>query len=324
MPDRKTVPRMQGLTPKLDSHGQGVVSPTGGRESQTLPGHSLLVRYANLVRLPHTLFALPFALVGVIYASYSAPVELRHVLLVLVAFTAARFAAMGFNRIADAQFDALNPRTSGRELPSGRLSTGQAAAAVAGASFIFVVSAALLNPVCFMLSLPALFWILAYSYTKRFTSWSHAWLGASLAMAPVGGYLAVTGYWSTPAWTLLALPVAVMLWVAGFDVFYAIQDQAFDREHGLKSAVVALGVAGSIRAAKLLHYMAILLLLAFTYGAGLGWLSYVGIGLAAVALVWEHKLVRPNDLSRLNVAFFTMNGIMSVVVCVAMLLDRIF
>lgn len=323
MADRKTVARQPGLTPKIDLHGQGVLNPTEGRESQTLAGHSLLVRYANLVRLPHTLFALPFALVGTIYASYSAPIGVRQIGLVLLAFTAARFAAMGFNRIADQAWDALNPRTQGRELPTGRLSTTQASIAVAAASFVFVTSAALLNPLCLFLSIPALFWVLAYSYTKRFTSWSHAWLGASLAIAPVGGYLAIAGQWSTPAWTLLVLAVAVLLWVAGFDVFYALQDQKFDQEHGLKSAVVLLGVPGSIRLAKLLHYMAITSLAAFSYGVGLGWISHAGVAIAAVALLWEHRLVKPTDLSKLNTAFFTMNGVMSVVVCLAMLVDRL-
>lgn len=323
MTDRKTVPRMQGLRPVLTSPGQGVEQPTEARESQTLAGNSFLIRYANLVRLPHTLFALPFALVGTIYASYSVPVGVRQVALILLAFTAARFAAMGFNRIADRQWDALNPRTKGREIPSGQLSAGQAAVAVALASFAFVVAAALLNPLCFFLSVPALFWILAYSYTKRFTSWSHVWLGASLAIAPVGGYLAVAGQWSTPTWTLIALAVAVLLWVTGFDIFYALQDREFDRQHGLRSAVVLLGLHGSIRVAKLLHYIAILLLLAFAFGAGLGRSSYLGVAAAVIALLWEHRLVKPADLSGLNAAFFTMNGIMSVVVCIGMLVDRL-
>lgn len=322
-PERKTVVRMQGLRAVLDSPGQGVVQPAEAREGQTLSGRSLMTRYANLVRLPHTLFALPFAIVGTVYASYSAPVGIRQAGLVLVAFTAARFAAMGFNRIADREIDARNPRTRGREIPAGRLSVRQAAVAVALASVTFVVSAGLLNRLCLYLSLPALVWILAYSYTKRFTSWSHLWLGASLAIAPVGGYLAITGSWSTPAWTLVALSAGVLLWVAGFDVFYALQDKDFDREHGLKSAVVLLGTHGSIRLAKLLHYVAILCLSVFWYGASFGWVSYAGIGAAAAVLLWEHRLVKPGDLSRLDAAFFTMNGIMSVVVCATMLVDRV-
>ena len=292
-------------------------------EPQTFEGDSLLARFASFVKLPHTVFALPFALLGVLGASLQFPVTWRIVALVVVAFSAARWVAMGFNRIADREWDALNPRTQGREIPAGRLSAAQAAAAVALASLAFIASAALLNPLCFILSVPALFWVLAYSYTKRFTSWSHAWLGASLAIAPVGGFLAVAGQWSTPAWTLGALAAAVLLWVAGFDIFYALQDREFDRQHGLRSAVVLLGMHGSIRLAKSLHYVAILALLSFAFGAGLGWISYAGLAAAAIVLLWEHRLVKPADLSRLNAAFFTLNGVMSVVVCVAMLLDRV-
>jgi len=314
---------MQGLRPELDSRGKGVLKPTEGKEGQTLSGHSLLVRYANLVRLPHTLFALPFALVGTIYASFSAPVGVRQVGLVLLAFTAARFAAMGFNRIADRLLDAKNPRTQGREIPAGRLSVTQAGLAVALASVTFVVAAGLLNRLCLYLSLPALAWILAYSYTKRFTSWSHLWLGASLAIAPVGGYVAVTGAWSAPAWTLLAIAGFVLLWVAGFDVFYALQDNDFDQEHGLRSAVVLLGPARSVGLAKSLHYVAILLLFVFAYGARLGAPSYGGMVIAAGILFREHSLVTAHDLSQLDAAFFTMNGIMSVVVFAGMLADRL-
>ncbi len=321
--NRKTMPRMQSLRAVLDSPGLGVVQPVEAREGQTFGGNSLLARYANLVRLPHTLFALPFALVGTVYASFQAPVGVRQVGLILLAFTAARFAAMGFNRIADRRLDALNPRTRGRELPSGRMSTPQAAVAVAVAALVFVGAAGLLNRLCLYLAGPALVWVLAYSYTKRFTSWSHLWLGASLGIAPVGGFLAVTGAWSTPPWTLLALSGAVLAWVAGFDVFYALQDRDFDREHGLRSAVVLLGTRGSILLAKVLHGIAILLLLAFVYGAGLGAPSYAGTLIAAVILVWEHRLVKPADLSRLDAAFFTMNGIMSVVVFLGVLTDRI-
>lgn len=157
------------------------------REGQTFAGESLLVRYANFVKLPHTIFALPFALLGLVYASFDHTVTARHGILVLLAFTAARFAAMGFNRIVDREYDRLNPRTWGRELPTGRLSVWQAGWAVAGASIVFVTAAGLLNPLCLALSPLALVWILGYSYTKRFTNWSHLWLGGALAAAPVGG-----------------------------------------------------------------------------------------------------------------------------------------
>lgn len=283
----------------------------------------MLVRYVNFVKLPHTVFALPFALLGVVYASFAYPVTLRHVVLVLVAFSAARFAAMGFNRIADRRLDALNPRTRGRELPAGRLTIAQAAGSVAGAAVVFVVAAGLLNPVCLVLSPVALAWVLGYSYTKRFTSWSHLWLGAALAMAPAGGYLAVAGSWSTPWWPLPTAAVAVMSWVAGFDILYALQDEGFDREHGLRSAVVLLGKLGSIGVSKLLHVLALAALVVFGSGAGFGPVYYAGVAVAAGLLTWEHRLVLPNDLSRLDAAFFRMNGIISVVVFLFALGDRL-
>ncbi len=288
-----------------------------------MAGGSVWVRYANLVRLPHTVFALPFALLGVVYASYDAAVTVRHVVLVIVAFTAARFAAMGFNRLVDQRVDALNPRTQGRELPTGRLSERQATVAVIVAAGVFIVAAGLLNGLCLLLAPFALVWILGYSYTKRFTSWSHLWLGASLAMAPAGGYIAVTGTWSGPWWTLPVLALAVMTWVAGFDVFYALQDERFDREHGLKSAVVLLGKPASILVAKLFHAVTVGGLLAFGFGAGLGWMYYAGVGLSAAILVWEHQLVHPQDLSRLDAAFFTMNGVLSIIVLAGAVGDRL-
>ena len=299
------------------------VRPPAPREGQTVAGESLLVRYINLVRLPHTVFALPFALLGVIYASRSTPVTITVVALVVLAFTAARFAAMGFNRIADRDIDAANPRTAKRELPSGRLTLGQARTAVVLASLVFIVAAGALNRVCLWLSPVALGWILAYSYAKRFTSWTHLWLGASLAIAPAGGYLAVVGRWSNPAWPLLVLAFAVMAWVAGFDMFYALQDEQFDRDHGLRSAVVRLGQGGSILAAKVLHGASLAALAAFGYGAGLGLGYWIGLGVAAGVIAWEHQLVKPGDLRRLDAAFFTMNGIVSIVIFLGALGDRI-
>ena len=243
---------------------------TTPREGQTFSGDSLLVRYVNFVKLPHTLFALPFALLGVIVASYRYPVTWRTVGLVVLAFTAARFVAMGFNRIADRVLDAKNPRTKNRELPTGRLTLAQAWTGVLTAGLVFGLAAWALNPLCFALSPLALAWIAAYSYTKRFTHWSHLWLGGALAIAPAGGYLALAGAWSDPWWVLLVIAAAVTCWVAGFDVFYALQDEAFDRAERLKSLVVRLGQGRAIFVAKLLHGVAIAALLVFGWGAGLG------------------------------------------------------
>jgi 4-hydroxybenzoate polyprenyltransferase len=293
------------------------------REGQTFSGDSLLVRYVNFVKLPHTLFALPFALLGVIVASYGHPVTWRTVALVIIAFTAARFVAMGFNRIADRALDARNPRTQNRELPMGRLTLTQAWGGVLTAGGVFVGAAWALNPLCLALSPLALAWIAGYSYTKRFTHWSHLWLGFSLAIAPAGGYLAVAGAWSDPWWLLLVIALAVTCWVAGFDVFYALQDEAFDRAERLGSLVVELGQGRAIFVAKLLHGIAIVALVAFGWGAGLGWPYYVGVGIGAGLIGWEHQLVRPGDLSRLDAAFFTINGVVSIVVFLGALVDRV-
>lgn len=294
-----------------------------GSEGQVVAGSSLLARYFNFVKLPHTLFALPFALLGVLAASFSTRVTWRAALLVVIAFTAARWVAMGFNRIADRRFDALNPRTRERELPRGRITLTQAWASVLVAGALFLVAAGMLNRLCLVLSPVALAWVMTYSLTKRFTWWPHLWLGGSLAIAPVGGYLAVRGEWSSPAWTLLAVALAVATWVAGFDIFYALPDEAFDREQGLRSAVVRLGIRRSILLAKLLHGITIPALVLFGFGAGFGNWYYAGVGIAAGILIWEHQLVKPHDLSRLNAAFFTMNAVMSVTVFAFALLDRL-
>jgi 4-hydroxybenzoate polyprenyltransferase len=294
-----------------------------GREGQLLSGESLAVRYANFVKLPHTLFALPFALLGLLAASLRAPVTWRTVGLVVVAFTAARWVAMGFNRIVDRRFDALNPRTRNRELPQGTLTLGQAWRSVLVAAAVFILAASLLNPLCRALSPLALGWIMVYSLSKRFTWWPHLWLGLSLAIAPVGGYLAVTGRWSDPWWLLASLTLGVATWVAGFDIFYALPDKHFDESVGLRSAVVRLGVARSIRVAKLLHGVTIPALVGFGLGAGFGLWYYLGLFAAAGLLTYEHQLVRADDLSRLDAAFFSMNAVMSVTVFAFALADRL-
>jgi len=303
----------------LTSH----LSPLTAREGQTFTGESLLVRYINFVKLPHTLFALPFALLGVLAASRQQAVGRRTVALVVAAFSAARWVAMGFNRIADRGYDAKNPRTRNRELPRGALSLAQAWGSVLVAGATFVAVSGLLNPLCLVLSPVALAWVTTYSLSKRFTWWPHLWLGISLAIAPVGGYLAVTGAWSHPWWMLLAITIGVATWVAGFDLFYALPDAEFDRTQGLRSAVVRLGEPGAILAAKVLHGVTIPALALFGYGAGFGLWYYAGLAAATGILLYEHRLVKPSDLSRLDAAFFTMNGVMSVTVFLFALVDRV-
>lgn len=293
------------------------------RDGQTFAGTSPVVRWVNFVKLPHTVFALPFAIVGVVLASYRATVTLTVVVWVVVAFTAARFAAMGFNRIVDREFDARNPRTSARELPAGVISVGSARVAVALASVLFAFAAWMLNPLCLVLSPLALAWVFAYSYTKRFTAWSHLVLGVGSGIAPVGGYLAVTGVWPEPWWAPVALAGAVMTWVAGFDVLYSLQDAEFDRAEGLSSIPARLGNAGAIIVSRLLHVGTVTLLAAAGNGFGLtvGWV--IGIAVVGGILMWEHRLVRANDLSRLDAAFFTMNGVMSIAFCLIVLAERL-
>lgn len=293
------------------------------REGQTLVGSSRLVRYVNFVKLPHTVFALPFALVGVTLASWSKPVTIGMVLWITLAFTSARFAAMGFNRIVDREVDARNPRTRQREIPSGAMRVTEARAAVVLAGALFVLSAFQLNRLCGWLSPLALGWVLLYSYTKRFTRWSHLALGAGLAIAPVGGYLAVTGAWPSPWWMPLLLALAVATWVAGFDVFYALQDTEFDRANGLHSLPAAIGPARAVGVARVLHAVTIASLVAVWFAAGGGALFLVGIVVAAVLLIWEHRLVHPHDLSRLDAAFFTMNGVISITLFAFVLAERL-
>ena len=298
------------------------------REGQTFEHRgSRLLAYVNFVRLPHTLFALPFALVGVVLASYRAPVSWRALAWVVVAFTCARFAAMGFNRIVDRHIDARNPRTRQRELPSGVLRLTEAVVAVSIASALFVYAAWQLNSLCGKLSPLALGWVLFYSYTKRFTRWCHLVLGVGMSIAPVGGYLAVTGRWSDPWWMLVVLALAVATWGGGFDVLYALQDIEFDTSERLHSLPVALGGHRALNIARALHLATVACLAAVgaaTFANGPGGSFYaLGVAVAAGLLVYEHSLVRPNDYSKVNAAFFTMNGVISIVFFVCVLIERL-
>jgi 4-hydroxybenzoate polyprenyltransferase len=294
------------------------------REGQTFGGASPFVKWANFVKLPHTVFALPFAIVGVVAASYRSPVTWRMVAWVVVAFTAARFSAMGFNRIVDRAIDARNPRTRGRELPAGAIGVTEARWAVVIANLAFFFAAWRLNTLCLALAPLALAWVLFYSYTKRFTSLSHLVLGLGLGIAPVGGFLAVTGQWPSPWWSLVALSGAVMAWVAGFDVIYALQDLDFDRTEGLRSIPASLGVRGAVMVSRVLHVASVLLLaLAGSALAPAAAWWMVGVAVVAALLLWEHRLVRGEDLSRLDAAFFTMNGVISILFCAIVLAGRL-
>lgn len=294
------------------------------REGQTYEGTSRLVRYVNFVKLPHTVFALPFALVGVVLASRTAPVTASLVLWVVVAFTAARFAAMGFNRIVDRRWDALNPRTAMRELPSGTMTVGEATASVVMACVVFVFAAWRINPLCFALSPVALAIVLFYSYTKRFTRWAHIALGLGTGIAPAGGYLAVTGAWSDPWWLLPVLVLVVLTWIGGFDVLYALPDAEFDRAHGLHSVPAAMGIPRALWVSRTMHLLTVAALATAGVATHSGALYFAGVAVAAVILAWEHSLVKANDLSKLDAAFFSVNGLLSVTFFLFVLAERVF
>jgi 4-hydroxybenzoate polyprenyltransferase len=287
------------------------------REGQTFGGGTRFGVWASFVKLPHTVFALPFALVGVTLASYTHPVTPVMLGWVVLAFSAARFAAMAFNRVVDREFDARNPRTQNREIPRGALSVTSAKVSVVVSAVVFVAAAGMLNRLCLVLAPVSLTWVLGYSYAKRFTRFAHLWLGLGLAIAPGAGWLAVTGAWPEPWWLLWVLASAVMTWVAGFDVLYALPDAEFDRAHGLKSLPQSLGVARAIFVARGLHTWTIL---AFTLvglalpqaGIPVTWLWWSAVGVAAALLLYEHSLVKADDLSKLDAAFFTMNGVIAV------------
>ena len=304
-------------------------TPGGTREGQTFAGGSRLSTYASFVKLPHTVFALPFALVGVIIASYRHAVTWTMLGWVVLAFTAARFAAMGFNRIVDREYDARNPRTQMRELPRGAMTVREAWLSVAAASVVFIAASGALNRLCLLLSPIALIWVFFYSFTKRFTRLAHVVLGLGMSIAPVGGYLAVMGRWSDPWWLLCALATAVVTWGAGFDVLYALPDIAFDRAHGLHSIPAALGERGAIAVSRGLHAVTVLSLALVGVGAYQGdaaasVLYWAGVLVVAMLLAYEHSLVKAGDLSKLDAAFFTMNGIISLLLFGFVLAGRLY
>ena len=270
--------------------------------------HNLRVTL-EMIKWEHSIFALPFALCGAMLAAGGAP-SLRQLTWIIVAMVAARSAAMAFNRLADAQIDAANPRTSTRALPTGHLSPAFVATFVVISSAIFVVAASQLNRLALWLSPVALAVLLLYSYTKRVTRWSHLVLGFALGIAPAAAWIAVRGSLDQ---RILLLTAAVTFWVGGFDVLYACQDFEFDRQSGLHSIPRYLGIHRALWVARLFHIVMLLLLVALLMVFGLGRLAVCGVAVVAALLAYEHSLVRAGDLSKLNAAFFTMNGVISVV-----------
>ncbi|MCS6862814.1 MAG: putative 4-hydroxybenzoate polyprenyltransferase [Abditibacteriales bacterium] len=278
-----------------------------------------LLDFLEMIKFQHTVFALPFALTSaMVCARFERVIWLDKLGWILLAMVGARSAAMGFNRIVDLRYDALNPRTQNRELPTGKITVRQASVLVAVAAALFVLAAYQLNTLAFVLSFPALFIILFYSYTKRFTSFCHLILGFGIGIAPFGAWIALTGRW---AWQPLLLTVAVMFWVAGFDIIYATLDEEFDKKMGLHSMVRRWGVACALRWARWFHVLFFVALIAFGAVTHLGSIYYIGVVAIGAFLAYEHALVRPDDLRRVNMAFFTVNGVISVTMLVVTAID---
>ena len=271
----------------------------------------------EMIKIEHTIFALPFAFMGAFFAANGMP-SMAQIGWILLAMVGARSAAMAFNRLVDLPFDAKNPRTAMRALPQKQLTRSFVVLFILTSSAVFVLAAAMLNPLALQLSPAALVIIFLYSYMKRFTWGTHFFLGLSLSCAPVGAWVAIRG---TISAVPLSLGLAVILWVAGFDIIYACQDVAFDEREQLHSIPRRFGLARALWISALLHAGMVILLAVLFLQVGLGWLSLAGLGIVAVLLAYEHSLVRPSDLRRVNAAFFTINGWISVLLSVTTGID---
>ena len=278
--------------------------------------HKIAV-FLEMIKFSHTVFALPFALTGALLAARGLP-SWQQTLWIVLAMVGARTAAMGLNRLIDAEIDARNPRTAVRAIPAGLIGKGATLAFITASLVLLLVAAARLNPLCLKLSPLAVFFLVLYSYCKRFTALAHMVLGICLAAAPIGAWIAISGAVEVPA---LILGSIVLFWVAGFDILYALQDLEFDRGAGLHSIPVALGVAGSLWTARLFHLAMPLLLLLLYKVMALGGFFLAGIAVVSAMLGYEHWLLKGGDLSKLDAAFFNMNGYISVAVLVFTALD---
>lgn len=273
--------------------------------------------YMSFVRFEHAVFALPFALTSAWVCAAGFP-PLRELVWIVIAVIAARSAAMGFNRIADLEFDKLNPRTQNRELPTGKLTLIQAWAFIIVSGAIFIFAAYQLNWLAFWLSFPTLAWLFCYSYTKRFTDWSHLWLGSALGIAPVGAWVALKGTIELPP---VLLMIAVTCWVAGFDIIYSTLDEEFDRRIGLHSLVVRYGATKALWVSRFLHATFLLTLALFGLVAKMGFVFWLNWVFTVGFIAYEHSIAEPGNPQKVNTAFFTVNGIVSVSLFVATVLD---
>jgi 4-hydroxybenzoate polyprenyltransferase len=271
-----------------------------------------------MVKFSHTVFALPFALAAAALASRGHHLAPARLLAIIVAMAGARTAAMGFNRIVDRRFDANNPRTAGREIPTGTVSLRAAWTLTLASAGVFVAAAAYLGPLCLALSPVALLFLFGYSFTKRFTFLCHLFLGLAIAAGPGGAWIAVRGDFARPAALLM---IAVATWIGGFDVLYAIADADYDRRAGLHSIPARFGIPGALLISAALHALTACALLALASAAHLGAPYLTGVAAVIALLIWEHAIVKPSDLSRLDKAFFNLNGYVSVVFLVGTLAD---
>ncbi len=280
-----------------------------------------ILEYGNMIKFSHTVFALPFALSAVVLAWQTRTPSFTDLLWILTAMVGARSAAMGFNRIVDADIDGKNPRTAMREIPAGILSQKQALVFVVASSLLFVFSAAMLSRLCLILSFPVLFFLLFYSYTKRFTSWCHVYLGAAISLAPVGAWVALTG---SVSWGILYLSLGLMTYIAGFDILYACQDIGFDRDQGLHSLPARLGPKRAMQVSSFLHVLTMAWLGAVHVSFGLHPVFLLFLAAIGVLLILEHWMVKPRDLSRINLAFFHINSAVSLLLLAGVLTQSFF
>jgi 4-hydroxybenzoate polyprenyltransferase len=278
--------------------------------------------FGRLIKFSHTVFAMPFALSSVVLAHVHArPVTGRTLFWILIAMVGARSTAMGFNRWADLHFDRLNPRTASRPSVTGAISPRAIILLVIGFSALFVLSAYKLGELCFWLSFPTLGVLFSYSYTKRFTAWSHIYLGLAIGLAPLGAWIAVTGSWD---WRIVPLSLALLTYIAGFDILYACQDIDFDRQIGLYSLPVKLGVGKALLISSILHCLTFIFLVMLIPLFGLGRIYGFFLIVIGLLLIWEHRMVKPEDLSKVPVAFFHVNSIVSIALFAGVGLDVLY
>lgn len=289
-------------------------------KSSTIILKHRLVTYGRMIKFSHTIFALPFALSAVVMAWRDHEPSIASLIWILLAMVGARSAAMGFNRITDADIDAKNPRTLIREIPAGLLTQKDAALFVAGSSALFILSAAMLGKLCFILSFPVLFFLMFYSVTKRFTKYCHIYLGCAISLAPAGAWVAVTGSLSL---SVIFLTLALMTYIAGFDILYACQDIEFDREHGLFSIPSKLGAAKSMIISSLLHLATFIFLVAMHFTFGMHPIFLIFLTLIGSLLIAEHKIVRPDNLEKIDIAFFNINSVISTLLFAGVLVQAL-